>query len=68
MHELLLDLFRPVTPGRPDAVAREIWSLDVTDIPDTFARYLRCVYETAPVLSNRWPKRLTVAWDSTGLP
>lgn len=62
VYDPLLDLFRPGAPERPDAQALEIWSLDVTDIPETLARYLRCVYETTPA-QNR-PAALSDAWSS----
>jgi hypothetical protein len=56
MYGLLLDLFRPYASGEPHEgwpeEALEIWSLEDTDVPETFARYLRCVYETAAAESR----------------
>lgn len=35
-------------PQGDDAWSLELWRLEDTDVPETLARYLRCVYQTTP--------------------
>lgn len=50
-YELLL---APFGLTDDDGWSLELWRLEVTDVPETLARYVRCVYETTP--ANQRPQ------------